>query len=40
MAITKEILDELLKDNQKTEDLLGQMYISRYLAHLFQMFCC
>jgi len=24
MAITKEILDELLKDYQKPEDLLGQ----------------
>ena len=32
MAITKEILDELLKDHQKPEDLLGQSGLLQQLS--------
>ena len=32
MAITKEILDELLKDYQKPEDLLGQSGLLQQLS--------
>jgi transposase-like protein len=32
MAITKEILDELLKDYQKPEDLLGQSILLQQLS--------
>jgi hypothetical protein len=34
MAITKEILDELLKDYQKPEDLLGQSGLLQQLSNL------
>ena len=32
MAITKELLDELLKDYQKPEDLLGQSGLLQQLS--------